>query len=80
MVTSIDAVNVRHGPSNQCISYGVTPIGASAVATGISADGMWYQVQILTDVAPDGIGWVNANYVTTSNTENLPVTQSQLCP
>ena len=79
-VTAFDVINVRNGPSNQCTSYGVASIGASAVATGISADNAWYQIQISTDVAPDGIGWVNANYVTASNTENLPVTQSQLCP
>ncbi|MCK4727057.1 MAG: SH3 domain-containing protein [Anaerolineales bacterium] len=79
-VTSTDAINVRMGPSNQCTSYGVAPIGASAVAIGISADGIWYQVQIPTEIAPDGLGWVNANYVITSNTENLPVTQSQHCP
>lgn len=79
-VTSTDAINVRSGPSNQCTSYGVAPIGASAVAVGISADGIWYQIQISTDHAPDGTGWVNANYLIKSNTENLPVTQSQYCP
>ena len=79
-VTSTDAINVRNGPSNQCTSYGVAPIGASAVAIGISADGMWYQIQIPVEISPDGIGWVNANYVITSNTENLPVTQSPYCP
>jgi uncharacterized protein YraI len=80
IVTSIDAVNVRNGPSNTCTSYGVTPIGASALAIGISADGMWYQIQISTEFAADGIGWVNGNYVTAINTENLPVTQSPYCP
>jgi uncharacterized protein YraI len=79
-VTSTDAINVRSGPDNQCASYGVAEIGASAVAFGISADGMWYAVQISTEYAPDGVGWVNANYLIKSNTENLPVTQSQYCP
>jgi uncharacterized protein YraI len=79
-VTAFDAINVRNGPSNQCTSYGVASVGASAVATGISADSAWYQIQISTEYAPDGIGWVNANYVTTSNTENLPVAQSSYCP
>jgi uncharacterized protein YraI len=80
MVTSTDAINVRSGPSNQCTSYGVAPIGASALATGISADGKWYQIQISTEYAPDGIGWVNANYVTATNTENLPIVDSPNCP
>jgi uncharacterized protein YraI len=70
-VTAIDVINVRNGPSSQCESYGVASIGASAVATGINADFAWYQIQISTDAAPDGIG---------SNTENLPVAVSQYCP
>ena len=80
MVTSTDAINVRNGPSNQCPSYGVAQIGASAAATGISADGIWIQIQIPTDVAPDGIGWVNVNYLIQSNTANLPVVTSAYCP
>jgi uncharacterized protein YraI len=80
MVTSTDAINVRNGPSTQCASYGVAEIGASALATGISADGIWIQIQISTDVAPDGIGWVNVNYLIQSNTANLPVAQSAYCP
>ena len=79
-VTAIDVINVRNGPSSQCESYGVASIGASAIATGISEDFAWYQVQISTDVAPDGIGWVKADFVTGSNTENLPVAVSQYCP
>ena len=78
-MTAIDVINVRNGPSSQCTSYGVASIGASAVATGISGDGTWYQIQISTEVAPDGIGWVKADYVTASNTENLPVAQSSHC-
>ena len=79
-VTTIDAVSVRNGPNNQCPSYGVPPIGSTAPAYGISADNGWYAVGIPTEFAPDGIGWVNANYVNTNNTENLPVMESQLCP
>jgi uncharacterized protein YraI len=79
-VTTIDAVNIRNGPNNQCPSYGVPPIGSTAPAYGISADNGWYAIGIPTEFAPDGIGWVNANYVDTNNTENLPVMESQLCP
>jgi uncharacterized protein YraI len=79
-VTSTDAINVRSGPSNSCASYGVAAIGASAEALGISSDGTWYAVVVPTDVSSDGIGWVNANNVVTSNTENLPVMESQICP
>jgi len=51
-----------------------------AEAVGISADGGWYAVIIPTDVAPDGVGWLNGHYLTTNNTENLPVSESQFCP
>ena len=80
MVTSTDAINVRNGPSNSCASYGVAAIGASAQAVGISADGTWIQILIPTDIAPDGYGWVNVNYLIQSNTENLPITESANCP
>ncbi|UCF27253.1 MAG: SH3 domain-containing protein, partial [Chloroflexota bacterium] len=79
-VTTIDAVNIRSGPSNQCQSYGVPPIGTTAPAIGVSADGGWYTIRIPTDFSDDGIGWVNAVYVTANNTENLPVMESQVCP
>jgi uncharacterized protein YraI len=79
-VTAIDVINVRNGPSSQCESYGVASIGASAVATGISEDLTWYQIKVSTEVAPDGIGWVKAEFVEASNTENLPVAVSQYCP
>ena len=79
-VTTIDAVNIRNGPNNQCPSYGVPPIGSTAPAYGISADNGWYAIGIPTEFAPDGLGWVNANYVNTNNTEGLPVMASQLCP
>ena len=79
-MTTIDAVNVRNGPSNQCTSYGVPPIGTTAPAIGVSADGGWYAIRIPTEFAADGVGWVNATYVTTNNTENLQVMESQHCP
>jgi uncharacterized protein YraI len=79
-VTSTDAINVRSGPNTSCASYGVAAIGASAEALGISSDGIWYAVVVPTDVSSDGIGWVNANYVVTINTENLPVMESEICP
>ena len=79
-VTTIDAVNIRSGPNNQCTSYGVPPIGSTALAIGISADSGWYAIRIPIEFSPDGIGWVNTNYVTTNNTENLQVMESAICP
>lgn len=79
-VTTIDAVNIRSGPNNKCSTYGVPPIGTIAPAYGVSADGGWYAIGIPTEFAADGVGWVNANYVKTNNTGNLPVMESQNCP
>jgi uncharacterized protein YgiM (DUF1202 family) len=79
-VTTTDVLSVRNGPSNQCESYGKASTGTTAEAIGVSADGGWYAVNVPTDFAPDGVGWLNANYLTTSNTENLSVIESQYCP
>lgn len=79
-VTKTDVLSVRNGPSNQCESYGKVGTGTTAEAIGISADGGWYAVLIPEEYAPDGVGWLNANYLTTTNTENLPAVESQFCP
>jgi len=79
-VTTTDVLSVRNGPSNQCVSYGKVSNGVTAEAVGISADGVWYAVNVPTEYAPDGVGWLNANYLVTSDTENLPVVESQYCP
>jgi uncharacterized protein YraI len=68
-VAAVEVVNVRSGPSTDYPSYGLAP-----------QDAGWWTVELPTTISPDGIGWVNANYLITSNTENLPVTQSQYCP
>lgn len=79
-VTTTDVLSVRNGPSNQCESYGKVGVGVTAEAVGISEDGGWYAVLVPEEYAPDGIGWLNGNYLNASNTENLPVTESQFCP
>jgi uncharacterized protein YraI len=79
-VTTTDVLSVRNGPSNQCESYGKASNGVTAEAIGVSADGGWYAVIIPEEHAPDGVGWLNANYLVTNNTENLPVAESQFCP
>jgi uncharacterized protein YraI len=79
-VTTTDVLSVRNGPSNQCESYGKASNGVTAEAIGVSADGGWYAVIVPEEYAPDGVGWLNANYLVTSNTENLPVAESQFCP
>lgn len=68
-----DTVNVRSGPGNQYPSYGIVTSGTQFTVIGISEDGGWWVVKIPTSLAADGRGWINASYVETSNTENVPV-------
>jgi uncharacterized protein YraI len=69
-----DVINVRAGPSNQTESYGKVPLGTTFQIVGISDDGKWYAASIPTAVAPNGIGWVNANYVDVTNADGVPIT------
>ena len=75
--TSTDTISVRSGPGNEYDSYGKATSGMTAPVVGISADGKWYAVSIPTDIAPDGIGWVNASYVSITNEsgQEIPVIQ-----
>jgi len=77
IVTALEPINVRSGPSTNFPSYGVAPAGAQGVVIGISEDGGWWVVQVnRTDLVPDGQGWVSAVYVEASNTEDVPVIPS----
>jgi uncharacterized protein YraI len=78
--TTLDTVNVRGGPGNQYPSYGKATTGTTFAVSGVSPDGGWWQVLIPTDITPDGKGWINAGYVETSNTENVPVVQPPPAP
>ena len=79
-ITTTDVVNIRSGPGTDYPSYGVAPIGTTAIAIGISPDSGWYNIQIPAEISSEGTGWVNANYVTAENTENLPVVQPPPLP
>jgi uncharacterized protein YraI len=71
--TATANINVRSGPGLNYPVYGVAPLGTIFKVTGVSEDDGWWQVKIPTTFAPDGRGWLSADYVTTSNTENVPV-------
>jgi uncharacterized protein YraI len=72
-VTTVEPVNVRSGPSTDYPVYGVAPLGTTAQAIGVSADGNWWEVSLPTNLAPNGTGWISAAYVTTQNVQNVPV-------
>lgn len=78
--TALEPINVRSGPGTAYPSYGVAPIGATAVVVGVSEDGQWWVIQVPTDIAPDGRGWVNGNYVEVTNAENVPIVEAPPLP
>jgi len=68
-----DYVNVRSGPGLDYPVYGVTNPGMAAQVSGVSEDGKWWVIVIPASFAPDGLGWISANYVTAYYTEDVPV-------
>jgi hypothetical protein len=73
-------VNVRSGPGTNYPVLVVAPPGVSGEVSGKNADGAWWQVKISTDYSADGFGWVSADYVTTQNTEAVPVVEGPVPP
>jgi len=78
--TTTDYVNVRSGPGTNYPVLVVAPPGVSGEVSGKSADGGWWQVKISTQYASDGLGWVSASYVTTQNTDSVPVVEPPAAP
>jgi uncharacterized protein YraI len=62
---------INSGPGTNYVVYGVFLGSATAKVIGKSEDGKWWAVSV--PVAPDGSGWVDGAWVTTSNVEGVPV-------
>jgi len=75
-----DTINVRSGPGTDFPSYGLANPGDIALIIGISTDGNWWVIELPTYVAPDGRGWVSADYVIASNADGVPVIESPPLP
>jgi uncharacterized protein YraI len=58
------------GPGTNYVVYGAFLGGKTAIATGLSADGLWYAISV--PVAPGGNGWVSGTYVIARDTTGLP--------
>jgi uncharacterized protein YraI len=71
--TAIDSINVRSGPGTNYPSYGVVPAGSSAPVVGVNSDGTWWEISVNTENIPEGVAWVSAEYVSVTNTSNVPV-------
>jgi hypothetical protein len=67
---------VHGGPGLAYPSNGVISIGTTGKVIGVSEDGSWWVVAVSPAVATDGMGWVNAAYVTTTNTGGVPIVET----
>ncbi len=70
-VTAPDGVFLRTGPGTDYPYIGAAPFGASGELIGVSQDGLWYLVDAPS--LPEGEVWVVAEFVETTDAENLPV-------
>jgi uncharacterized protein YraI len=78
--TAVDTVYVRSGPGNQYPAYGIAAAGSSGLIFGHSEDGQWWTVRLNPNNVGTGFGWVAAVFVTTQNTDGLPVIQAPPVP
>ena len=71
-------IDVRNGPGSEFESIGLLGQGQSAQVVGVNSDRTWWAINI---TSPDyETGWVADQYVTTSNTDNVPVIETQVTP
>lgn len=70
-VVGAQGLNVRTGPSTAFPVIGVARLGDEGEIVGRSADGRWWAVSVPS--APNGVGWVSADFVAATNAENVPV-------
>ncbi|MEA1978300.1 MAG: SH3 domain-containing protein [Chloroflexota bacterium] len=78
--TATDFINVRTGPGLNYPVLSVAPPGATGEVSGKSADGQWWQVKISESYGTNGLAWVSAGYVNTSNTDGVPVVDAPAPP
>ena len=64
-------VNVRSGPGTSFNSLGTLNPQDSVTLTGRNPDGTW--LQIVFRAGPEGLGWIAAGFIQTTQTEALPI-------
>ncbi len=79
-VIALEAINVRNGPGTNYPSYGIAPQGSVGEVIGVSADGGWWVIKLPTNIAPDGQGWVAAEYVQADNIGTPPIIEPPPLP
>jgi len=80
VATATDYVNVRSGPGINYPPLFVAAPGATGEISGKSADNQWWQVKISTEYSSSGFAWVSTAYVSTKNTEDVPVVEAPPVP
>lgn len=70
-VNSPQGLNIRSGPGSNFPVIGFAQDGDEGEIIGRSADNRWWAAAVPS--APDGIGWVSADFVIATNIENVPV-------
>ena len=70
-VTSPQGLNIRSGPGVNFPIVGFARYNDEGEIVGRSADGRWWAASVPS--APGGVGWVSADFVIVSNTDNVPV-------
>ena len=66
---------VRAGPGTTYPAYGFAQAGQTGWVLGKSADNQWWMVRLDPTKVGAGNGWISATFVSTSNTDNVPVVQ-----
>ncbi len=70
-VNSTQGLNIRSGPGSNFPVIGFAQDGDEGEIIGRSANNRWWAAAVPS--APDGIGWVSADFVIATNAENVPV-------
>ncbi len=78
--TATEYINVRTDPGFNYPVLFAAPPGATGEVSGNSADGRWWQVKISAPYGPNGLAWVSAGHVYTSNTDGVPVVDAPAPP
>lgn len=72
-VTAPDGVFIRSGPGIEYPDIGAVPFEETGTIIGVSEDGQWWVFEVpVTADAPEGQGWVSAQFVDAVNAGNVP--------
>jgi uncharacterized protein YraI len=78
--TALANTFVRSGPAVNFPAYGLASAGTTGRVIGVSEDRQWWVVRLNPANVGVGFGWISAQYVQTSNTENMQVVENPETP